>query len=125
MSSRNHRLAQYLCAVTAIVAALFLREGLARLSGEGPLPIYITVYTAVMLSALLGGLAPGLFATAVAALGVDYSILPPVGSIAVASLSDAIGLAFFSGTGVFMSVVAELRSEERRVGKECRSRWSP
>ena len=24
-----------------------------------------------------------------------------------------------------MSVTAKLRSEERRVGKECRSRWSP
>ena len=27
-------------------------------------------------------------------------------------------------TGVEMSV-PEMRSEERRVGKECRSRWSP
>jgi hypothetical protein len=23
------------------------------------------------------------------------------------------------------SILAEMRSEERRVGKECRSRWSP
>ena len=29
------------------------------------------------------------------------------------------------GTVVFKSVVREIRSEERRVGKECRSRWSP
>ena len=28
--------------------------------------------------------------------------------------------------GVYaMSAIAALRSEERRVGKECRSRWSP
>ena len=125
MSSRNHCLAQYLCAVTAIVAALFLREGLARLSGEGPLPIYITVYPAVMLSALLGGLGPGLFATAVAALGVDYFILPPVGSIAVASLSDAIGLAFFSGTGVFMSVVAELYRRSRQQAAALEEKLQP
>ena len=25
----------------------------------------------------------------------------------------------------FVDVVTEARSEERRVGKECRSRWSP
>ena len=25
----------------------------------------------------------------------------------------------------FVQPVADLRSEERRVGKECRSRWSP
>ena len=33
-----------------------------------------------------------------------------------------------AGTTVMVAVsepVAELRSEERRVGKECRSRWSP
>src|ERR1035438_3512904 len=125
MSSRNHCLAQYLCAVTAIVAALFLREGLARLSGEGPLPIYITVYPAVMLSALLGGLGPGLFATAVAALGVDYFILPPVGSLAVASLSDAVGLAFFSGTGVFMSMVAELYRRSRQQAAALEEKLQP
>ena len=27
--------------------------------------------------------------------------------------------------GVFLGVIVVLRSEERRVGKECRSRWSP
>ena len=29
------------------------------------------------------------------------------------------------GSGKPLSEVAEARSEERRVGKECRSRWSP
>ena len=28
-------------------------------------------------------------------------------------------------TGIFLFVVGLNRSEERRVGKECRSRWSP
>src|SRR3712207_1684295 len=32
--------------------------------------------------------------------------------------------AFFCGTGVQIAAIAS-RSEERRVGKECRSRWSP
>ena len=40
---------------------------------------------------------------------------------------------FFTGTFAFAGLVVmwvavnagELRSEERRVGKECRSRWSP
>src|ERR1035438_5813261 len=30
-----------------------------------------------------------------------------------------------SGIAAFRSLNANLRSEERRVGKECRSRWSP
>ena len=29
------------------------------------------------------------------------------------------------GACVFLIVAATVRSEERRVGKECRSRWSP
>ena len=29
------------------------------------------------------------------------------------------------GTGLVISKNAKIRSEERRVGKECRSRWSP
>src|SRR5439155_14618133 len=37
------------------------------------------------------------------------------------------GVAFFAGEFVrhLVVVVTALRSEERRVGKECRSRWSP
>ena len=34
-----------------------------------------------------------------------------------------LGLA--DGGTIFLDEVAEMRSEERRVGKECRSRWSP
>jgi len=30
-----------------------------------------------------------------------------------------------AGVGVEGMTVSEVRSEERRVGKECRSRWSP
>src|SRR5256886_3441018 len=32
---------------------------------------------------------------------------------------------FFSAILVFVLVLQMIRSEERRVGKECRSRWSP
>ena len=31
----------------------------------------------------------------------------------------------FAGTKLLISETFRLRSEERRVGKECRSRWSP
>ena len=105
-SLRRHWLARYGFALLTVAAALLLREGLTRLAGGG-LPTYITLYPAVMISALFGGIGPGLFATAAAALGTDYFILPPMGSLTVAALPDAVGLAFFSGMGVFMSTVAE------------------
>ena len=46
-----------------------------------------------------------------AALGAALAHVPPF---------LLTGLGLLAG-----SVVAQLRSEERRVGKECRSRWSP
>ena len=32
---------------------------------------------------------------------------------------------FAQGTGLGLAICQIIRSEERRVGKECRSRWSP
>ena len=110
---KRHWLSRYVFALTAVVAAAVVREGLTRLGG-GSLPTYITFYPAVMLSALLGGVGPGLLATVASALGVDYFVLAPHGSFAVASLADAVGLAFFTGTGVFLSVVAELYRRARQ-----------
>jgi len=135
MNLRNHWLARYVFALMAVAAAFLVREGLGRLAG-GSLPPYITFYPAVLLSALIGGVGPGLFATLVSALVVDYCILPPQGSFTVTSLSDAVSLAFFTGTGVFMSVVAEHYRRARqqsdmsetgsllRDRREAPARWS-
>ena len=113
MGFGNHWLVRYVFALLAIAAGYLLRSGLTRLAG-GSLPTYITFYPAVMLSALLGGLGPGLVATVAAALSVDYFILPPLGLLTVASSADAVALAFFTGTCVFMSVVAELYRRARQ-----------
>jgi len=124
MGRGNHWLARYVFALLAVAAGFLLRSGLTRLAG-GSLPTYITFYPVVMLSALFGGVGPGLLATVAAALGVDYFILPPLGSLAVGTLADAIGLAFFTGMGVFMSVVAELyrRARQQAAGHEAEASW--
>src|SRR2546425_1198721 len=53
----------------------------------------------------------------------------PVGALAepgVASVTVAVQLvALPTGTEAGMQLTPVVRSEERRVGKECRSRWSP
>ena len=43
-------------------------------------------------------------------LGICWDAIPPLNAIVQASLATILGSS---------------RSEERRVGKECRSRWSP
>ncbi len=118
-TSRHRWLARYTAAVAAVGAGFLLRLGLTALVGEG-LPTYITFYPAVMAVALLGGFGPGLVATVATVLAVDYWILPPHGSLAIGSLQDAVGLALFSGMGVFMSVVAELyrRAQQKAAGHD-------
>ena len=78
---------------------------------------------------VLGGLTAGIVALPLAlAFGVSSGLGPSAG------LYGAIFLSFFAalfgGTATQISgptapMTAVSRSEERRVGKECRSRWSP
>src|SRR3712207_214259 len=57
-------------------------------------------------------------------LGADCSL--PVGQFVFrAEVADYIGEAQGAGVGQTAARRNVLRSEERRVGKECRSRWSP
>ena len=97
---------RFATAVIVVGASFLLQEVMVHHIGPG-LPLFITFYPAIMLVAILAGLWPGLLATALAALGVDYLILPPVGHFAIARTSDAVALAFFAAMSVFMSLVAE------------------
>ena len=102
----NRPFARYLLAAAAVAAALALHHVLVS-ALHASLPPYITFYPAVMFTAVVGGFAPGLAATALSALMVDYFILPPVGQFSVDKPADIVGIAIFSFMGVFMSVVAE------------------
>ena len=50
-------------------------------------------------------------------IGTIWSLLPPILAIMLALITKEVYSSLFVGIVV--------RSEERRVGKECRSRWSP
>ena len=102
LSFNSRWVLRYAAAVAAVGAGLLLRLGLTAFVGEG-LATYITFYPVIMAVALLGGFGPGLVATLTTALAVDYWILPPTHAFSVASLADAVGLAFFSGMGIFMT----------------------
>jgi len=60
---------------------------------------------AVLVSAILGGLGPGLLATGLAALASAYFLLPPVFSLQIASSERATRLLLFAGEGVLLSFV--------------------
>jgi PAS domain S-box-containing protein len=66
---------------------------------------YFGFLLAVVVSALLGGLGPGLLATGFAALGSAYLFLPPIFSIQVASEDGIARLALFAGEGILLSFI--------------------
>ena len=102
-------------AVVGVIGALLLHLGLVQLLGH-ELPLFIMFYPTIMVVALFFGAYSGLLATVLAALLVDYFLMPPRGSFAIANAADAIALALFFGMGVFMSLVAErYRRYEKRI----------
>jgi PAS domain S-box-containing protein len=123
LSARVMRLspaAHYTIAVAAPALAALIRIVLDPLWGRG-LP-FITFFPAVMLTAWLGGLWPGIISTLLAAALADTFWLAPVHSLAVGYAGDAAGLVIFLSTGCLVSALNENwrrataaleRSEER------------
>jgi PAS domain S-box-containing protein len=96
--------ARYLAAACAVALAFAVRWFIASRFGNPGL--YVAFFPAVVFAATLGGLGPGLFATAVSALLVDFAILEPVGALGPLSPEDALGLVLFVAGGAFTSILA-------------------
>jgi PAS domain S-box-containing protein len=112
MNVKYRQLARYSLALGAVGAGLLLRLALTRLVGPG-LPTFITFYPAVILVAMTTGFGPGFVATLVAALVVDYWIIPPLGLLRYPNLMGGVGLAFFTAMGFVLSLIAGLYRRTR------------
>jgi PAS domain S-box-containing protein len=97
--------ARYGSAIAIMAVATAVRFAMSPVWGAG-LP-YITFYPAVMVSAWLGGIGPGLVATAVSAVLADYFWVSPVFSFAIGDRPDAVGLLVFIAMGVLISLLNE------------------
>ena len=64
-------------------------------------------------------------AVMLAALITLQWLTKPLGQIVTGSCVNAVLAVAVLFVGMSSGVTVALRSEERRVGKECRSRWSP
>jgi len=105
-------LARYGLALAAVAVSWGLRLLLTAWVGPG-LPTYITFYPAVMVAALLAGWGPGVLAAVLTAVSVSCWLLPPPGEFDVTSPVDRMGLAIFTGMGLFTSAFAELYRRNR------------
>jgi len=101
-------------AVAATLAMLPVRDSIAVEFGDRPLLILFMF--PIILSALLGGLWPGLVATTVAALGLAYLAIPPVQSFRIGAGHDLLQWSFLIANGVAVSLLSEgLRRSLRRM----------
>jgi PAS domain S-box-containing protein len=96
----------YAFALVGVGVGFFLRVVITHFTGPG-LPTYITFYPFLMFAALLGGLGPGLLATAASVFTVDYWFLSPHEIFLIQNLADVIGVVLFIFMGILISVVVE------------------
>ncbi len=110
--------------VLLVAAATAIRWGLGY--SFGPMSPFLTFYPALMISALIWGLGPGLAATGLGALAADYSFIPPIGSLGITNLPDGIALAIFCFIGVFISVITDRLRQARaeQIKRESEQRWA-
>jgi len=112
-AARSRPFVRYATAILAIATSFLLRYAMIHYLGLD-LPPFILSYPAVMVVAILGGLWPGLLATAFAVLLTDYFAMERIGHFTVSKPSDAIALAFFAGMGILMSLFAERHRQSQR-----------
>ena len=97
-----------------MLVAVFLGIRLALDPVLGHTVPYLQFFPAIMLATWIGGLGPGVFATALAAMLSAYFFLEPLHNFAVSSLADSVSLPLFVAVaGAMVLVIDSLsRAEE-------------
>jgi PAS domain S-box-containing protein len=110
--SRSVRIIVYLAPFILTGLSLFLRWPFWPALGSGS--PFLTFIPAVMLSAFVGGLWPGLLTTFLSALAADYFLMDPPYSLRIANIHDAIALTLFVVSGTVISALSEALHRSRR-----------
>jgi two-component system sensor histidine kinase/response regulator len=106
------RLVAYGVAVLATGISILLRWPLWPVIGDhAP---FMTFFPAVILSAYLGGLGPGLVATFVSGAAAAFFLVEPHFSFEVHDPADILALGLYTLTGVVLSVLSEFLHRSRR-----------
>jgi len=105
MNTTFRHFSRYAVALFFVAAAFSLRFVIEKLTGPG-LPTFITYYPAIMFSALLAGLGPGLWATAISVLLTDYFVFSPH-ILGYWDFGETAAIILFTGMGIFISLVAQ------------------
>ncbi|HWA11213.1 MAG TPA: ATP-binding protein [Opitutaceae bacterium] len=108
--------AAYALAAVATLGTLGLRLGFAPWFGDRPVLVFFIL--PIFLSAYVGGLGPGLLATALAAVGTGYFLVPPYHSFSLGQSVDALQWLILVVIGGLISALTEsLHARERALGE--------
>ena len=100
------RWAVYGFAVAVSAAALLICMEIAVAFADRPL--LIVLMFPIILAAAVGGAGPGLLATLIVSLGVNYFAIPPLHSFAIAEGHDLVQWSFLIVDGALVGILAEL-----------------
>jgi PAS domain S-box-containing protein len=113
----------YLLAIAAPAGALLVRYAFSFWIGDRPFQILFVV--PIILSAYIGGLGPGLLATALSALAMDWFAIQPLHSFAIDQPFEVIYWWLLVLVGVLISILSGALHRTRadnRIERELRSR---
>jgi len=110
---------RYIGALLIIIATEALR--LLSIKVLGMSVQHVTVYPAIILTALTCGLYPGLLATILLSLTTFYWMLQPAGSLASAGTADFISLLFMIFNSAMICFITELMFRARKNAELLRS----
>ncbi|MFA6011666.1 MAG: PAS domain-containing protein [Desulfobacteraceae bacterium] len=117
-SDRYPRWIVYTFAVAVSGAMLLLRMQIAVAFGERPMLILFMM--PIILSSALGGLGPGLAATAISAFGVNYFGIIPTHNLRIREAHDLFQWFMLIVSGIMASYLCELLHRARRLADERR-----
>ncbi len=108
-------------AVLAVAASLLMRAYFLQ-PVMGGKAVYLTFCPAVMIAAYFGGFRPGMLATVLSAVAVDYLFVEPLYDLRIQTPEDLLAILIFVLVGTFLSGVCEAlhRSRSSVVASERR-----
>ncbi len=92
----------------AVVTSLMLFVRMSMGLDADHRPLMILFMLPILLSALLGGLGPGLLATFLASIGTDYFLIQPLHSLKISDKYDLIQWSTLIFSGLILSIFSEM-----------------
>ena len=111
---------RYGLAVGLAFLALLFTMLLPLLPKEG---IFLLPLAAIILAAWYGGWGPGMLATLVSGLAIDYLFIPPINSFVILPLENAVGLTVFTAVALLLIKFSEARRRDERALQDSQERW--